>query len=40
MQTQIREAEKLGVSATPTIFINGIPVRGFTPERIDRLLKK
>jgi glutaredoxin len=40
MKGQIREAEKLGVSATPTIFINGIPVRGFTPEKIDRLLKK
>jgi len=36
---QIQAAEKLGVSATPTIFINKIPVRGFSREDIDRLLK-
>lgn len=36
---QIQAADKLGVSATPTIFINGVPVRGFSREDIDRLLK-
>ncbi|MFP4167648.1 MAG: thioredoxin domain-containing protein [Desulfonatronovibrionaceae bacterium] len=40
VDSQIREAENLGVSATPTIFINGIPVRGFDRQEIDRLFRE
>ena len=39
----MEEGRKLGVMSTPTLFINGTPVVGLSPERIygmiDQILK-
>ncbi len=40
MQEQLKASKRLAVSATPTIFIDGIPVKGFSPERIESLLRE
>jgi protein-disulfide isomerase len=34
VEADMQEGRKLGVMSTPTLFINGVPVVGLTPERI------
>jgi len=34
------KAQELGVSGTPGIFVNGVPVRGFDQQKVKRLLSK
>lgn len=40
IEADMREGQALGVTSTPTLFINGTPVVGLTPDRIYQVINK